>query len=223
MNVISTATALVAKASAARIRLIVTAGALVVGGAIAWGVAHHFEDKGRQLERAVWLQKMADERAADLVLERQHQEAIARLNLMHKQIERKTSENHIKELAQLHRERDADRIAVDRAGGLRVSAAGCARDPAPAAAASASPGGRDEAGAGTIRLPEQVEDGLWRLADDADEVSAQLRACQAWILDHGFYGQMAVDPGVLLDRMLASPNHITQEPHDGRNRSASQD
>jgi hypothetical protein len=46
-----------------------------------------------------------------------------------------------------------------------------------------------EAAAGTVRLPITLENNLFDLADDADEIVEQARACQQWIKQHGFYGE----------------------------------
>ena len=76
------------------------------------------------------------------------------------------------------------RAAADRAGGLRISRAVCSSTAGPAEAASA--GGADEATAGTLRLPRQIEDDLWRAALHSDEIVEQARALMAWIVEQGF-------------------------------------
>lgn len=127
----------------------------------------------------------------------------------------KVSEEHEKELVQLRLERDLDRLRIDRAGGLRIPAPACPSGrPVGGTAGAEAPGagGRDEAGAGTVRLPLETENSLWALVDDADEVSAQLRSCQQWIKRNGFYGPEPADSVQLLDRMIAAPNHPAEEP-----------
>lgn len=121
----------------------------------------------------------------------------------------KVSKDHDQEIEKLRRARDADRAAVDRAGGLRIPAPTCSSNRPVAGAPSAeaaSTSGRDDTGAGTIRLPHQIESDLWALADDADEVSARLRACQAWIVSQHFYGPGSTSKLPLLDRVIAAPN-----------------
>jgi hypothetical protein len=195
-----------------RTKLILVLGAVVLAsGAAAYG-AHYFEQRGAMIERAGWLAKQVKEQAADAALVRKHEADMQALRDHQQTIERQTSEKHETELAQLRRERDADRLAADRAGGLRIPAAACAADRAVAGTEAASAGGRDEAGAGTIRLPVQIENDLWAIANDADEVSAQLRACQGWIRSNGFYGAADGESGALLDRIIPAQNSQEATP-----------
>lgn len=195
-----------------RTKLIIGLGAaLALAGLFAWG-ANHFEDKGRQLERAGWLAKEVAEKQADIALERKHAADMAALKDHYEAIGRTTSENHENELAQLRLERDADRRRADAAGGLRILAPACPAGGTVAATEAAGTSGRHEAGTRSIRLPQQVENDLWAIADDADEVSAQLRACQSWIRANGFYGKEPTGSGQLLDRMIAAPTQPAEEP-----------
>jgi hypothetical protein len=164
---------------------------------VAWS-----EHRGAELERAGWLKKEAQRQADTADLLRKHAAEVAALTEQYHLNNMKVSDDHEKELEALRRDRAADRAAFDRAGGLRVTRAVCDRPAGQAEAPGA--GGRDEAGAGTVRLPEPVENDLWALADDADEVSAQLRACQAWIVTNGFYGPKPAVSTPLLDRMVSS-------------------
>jgi hypothetical protein len=132
--------------------------------------------------------------------------------LHYQQIERTTSEHHEQELAQLRLERDADRAAVDNAGGLRISASACPAARPAAAPEAAGASGRNEASPATVRLPQSVEDGLWRLADDADEVSAQLRACQGWIRSNNFYGPVNDSNRQLLVKIAGDNNSSEARP-----------
>lgn len=198
------------------------AGAVIVlallGGA--WALYRAGESAGQLGERSTWLKaakatkeafdlaqaKLEADYKADLETERRRNIAI---NL-------KVSQDHEEETATLRRERDADRAAFDRAGGLRIrtSAVCPAAGGAGSGPEAAGAGGRDEASATTVRLPLEVENDLWAIVNDADEVSGQLRACQSWIRMNGFYGQEAADSGQLLDRMIASPNpHTKEAPH----------
>lgn len=197
-----------------RARLLLVVGVVIVGALLGLGVAHHFEDKGRQLERAGWLKKEAAERTADLALVRKHDVDMRALDARHHQIERETSEKHETELAQLRRDRDADRRRADAAGGLRIPAAACPTGGIVAGTEAASAGGRDETGAGTVRLPQQIEDDLWTLANDADEVSGQLRACQGWIVSNEFYGPYISKSHQLLGNMIGPPNKQPEDTHD---------
>lgn len=194
-----------------RTRLIVALGACLVLGVVGLGLAQHFEGKGRQLERAEWLAKQVQEQKDDAALLAKHDVDMRALEAQHKQTERETSEKHEQELAQLRLERDADRRHADAAGGLRIPAPACPAGSAVAGAEAPGAGRRDEAGAATVRLPQQVENDLWAITDDADEVSAQLRACQGWIRANGFYGEKPAGSVQLLDRMIAAPNPHAEE------------
>lgn len=194
-------------------RLILIVGGITVAGLLALALANYYEGKGRALERGEWLAKELQRDQADRALERKHQADMDVLKQAQQAIERKTSEDHQTELAALRHDRAADRAAADRNGGLRIPAPSCPAGVAVAGTEAAGAGGRDEASAGTIRLPHQVENNLWDIADAADEVSAQLRACQSWIRANGFYGPTPAETRALLDRMIAAPNQPTEEPH----------
>jgi hypothetical protein len=189
-----------------RTRLIIVLAVVLALGALAAYGANHFEAKGRALERADWLAKQVREQQADAALVARHDADMRAIEDKHQQIERTTSEKHEQELAQLRRERDADRRRADAAGGLRIPAPACPAGSTVAGTEAASAGGRDAAGPGTVRLPQQVENDLWVIADDADEVSAQLRACQGWILANGFYGPQNSAWHELLGRIDAIGN-----------------
>lgn len=184
-------------------------GALILLGA-AWLLYDTGHDAGAASVQADWDKAERGHRLAADKLRAKHDKDMQDLATKYININLKVSEDHEKELRTLRLARDADRRAIDRAGGLRISAAAC--HPAAATAQTADAGQRDEAGATTIRLPQQVENDLWALADDADEVSAQLRACQDWGRMHGFYGAETTESTVLIDRMIAAPNHPAEEP-----------
>lgn len=182
---------------------------LVLGGA-AWTIHSDGKESGAAEVQAKWDASERGHQLAETAARRKHDDDMAALSLKHLNINLKVSDDHEKELHTLRLERDADRSAVDRAGGLRIPAPACHHPVAATEAASA--GGRDEASAATVRLPQQVENNLWALADDADEVSAQLRSCQAWIRNNGFYGPIPAETLSLLDRMIAEPNQPAEEP-----------
>lgn len=174
--------------------------AILAIGAALWIVYDAGHDAGELGERSAWQKKegerlkleaererLAGEAHTKLLLE--HADAMAALSRKHHETNLKVSNDYEEELAQLRRERDADRALVDLAGGLRIPApaANCPGG-AVAGTEAASIAGRDEASPGTIRLPLALENSLWALVDDADQVSAQLRSCQSWIRENGFYG-----------------------------------
>jgi hypothetical protein len=182
-------------------KLIAWAGALGLLAMLLAGAAFHFEARGRAAADVEWLAKMNSLRAA-------YAQKDAADQLRYQRIERETSEQHETELAALRRDRDIDRRRADAAGGLRIDARACA--PAGSAGTTETAGAerRDEpASPATVRLPLQVENDLWAAADAADEVSAQLRACQGWIRSNGFYGTASDEKHELLGRMVAAQNN----------------
>jgi hypothetical protein len=197
-----------------RARLILWLGASILLLVAGIAFAHHFEQRGRTLERAGWVKKEADERAADLALTRKHEADMQALRDHQLFLERKTSEDHEQELAQVRAAAAADRADADRRGGLRIPAPPCTAGTAVAGTETPSPGRRDETGTPTVRLPQQVENDLWALADDADEVSAQLRACQGWIRDNEFYGDNSDRYQRLLGRMIPWQNKQEENTHE---------
>lgn len=211
MNLEKTVTDVATAGASVRLRLmlwLVGLVALIVTGLalVAWG-----EHRGAKLERADWLKKEQQRLKDQTLLLRNHAAEVAALTLKHNLTNLKVTTDHEKELDALRRDRAADRAAFDRAGGLRIDRAVCDSPAGQAEAPGA--GGRDEAGAGTVRLPYQVESDLWAIVNDADEVSAQLRSCQAWIVDNGFYGPAPAESPPLLDRMVSSQNQDPEAPH----------
>lgn len=154
--------------------------ALVAYVAGAWG---KYED-GRAAVRAEW-QKAEFQRSqaeAKAIAER----LASNKHIADEQLEtnRRIAREHESTIERLRLAAAADLAAVRRAGGLRISRAVC--DSAAARTETASAGGRDETTAETVRLPIEVEDALWRIALDSDEVVEQARACQNWIVANGF-------------------------------------
>lgn len=174
-------------------------GALVAAIAI-FGAGYR---TGHQVSAADWQREkleLAAEHAKALDTElkaREREQKFYRANSL------KTSEKHYEELQTLRKERDDAIAARSRAGGLRIDRSACTSGAASSGKA-ASPGGRDEAGAGqgqlperaagdlqvedTIALPEAIQTKLYALAARADDLAEQLRAAQDWIKRNGFYG-----------------------------------
>jgi hypothetical protein len=143
---------------------------------------------GKKLERAEWQKEK-------IVLQAQQQAQVeAQFRQFDQQVKindakaRKAADTYEDAITQLTHDAAADVAAVKRAGGLRITAPARACK-STAAAESAGPSQPDETGTETLRLPVTIEDGLFDLANDADEVSEQLRALQAWVRDNGHYGQ----------------------------------
>jgi hypothetical protein len=144
---------------------------------------------GKKLERQVWQKER-------IVMLAQHAKDIGdQFNKHDQQVKlndakaRKAADTYENAIDQITKHAAADIAAVKRAGGLRIAA------PPPhacrLAATAEGPGAVEshEEAASTVRLPQPVEDGLFGIAADADQVSEQLRALQAWIRDNGHYGQ----------------------------------
>lgn len=174
-----------------QVKLIIAAGICAVLGLYGLWMEHHYEAKGRQLERAEWLQRQVqwDMDKAKLIAD--NQEKINQTIADNQAKERKISELHEQEIAKVHADLDHARSDAARNGGLRISASVCTNTSGPQASTETTgTSGRDEASTRTVALPEPVQDGLWSIVKEADEVSAQLRACQGWIKLNGFYGEV---------------------------------
>lgn len=152
---------------------------LALFGVYRWGYAN-----GIDTEKASWEKK-----------ERAYKDAESKLKDEHmKDIQRVLDANHQTNLKNHHayelsiREKDtalaAARAESRRNGGLRFTAS-CS----PAVGQTEAKGTitHHESTTATIALPELVEERLWTLVGEADEVSEQLRSCQAWIKDNGMY------------------------------------
>ena len=166
---------------------LVLAGLLLAWGA--WTLYGHGYDTGALAEREKTAKAIT---AATDKLRAAHAAEVKRLAGIHQQVNEKVSHDHDQAIADLRRERAADIRDAERRGGLRISAGVC-RDTSGTLALAEGALRHHEETAGTIRLPQQVEADLWALAGDADEVTEQLRACQAWITASGFYGQPATN------------------------------
>lgn len=77
----------------------------------------------------------------------------------------------------------SDRLADAKRIGLRVPKSACSGFAATAEASSTKPDNETE----YVRLPERIESGLFRIAERAQEINIQLGACQAWIIQNGFF------------------------------------
>lgn len=142
---------------------------------------------GRKLERQKWQEKELSTAAAtqDLLVA-EHKKYI-RLQDFNEMTARKASENHAKALSDLKTKYDASIAAVRAAGGLRISRTICLDNNA-TTTETTSASRPDEASAGTVALPTVVEERLFNLTKEADELSEQLRALQNWVKANGLYG-----------------------------------
>lgn len=99
-----------------------------------------------------------------------HEDEIAKLNKIHETINKGTVASYETKLSDLDRK-------YRNVGGLRVSKTVCSSNGAATVAESAA--GNNEAE--SVRLPANVERSLYDIVRKADEVNAQLSACQGWI------------------------------------------
>lgn len=195
MNLIEDAEAVVEGGTGIQAKLIaLLAGVIVLSLACLW-VAHYFEDRGRALERAVWVQKQAAWEADKLKLVADNEAKIAHTIADNEAKERKTSELHEQEVARIRDALDTARSDATHHGGLRISASVCT-DARPAAGSTEAPGtsGRDALDPATVALPQGTQDSLWAIVNEAEGVASQLRACQGWIRLNGFYGEESQSP-----------------------------
>lgn len=107
---------------------------------------------------------------ATRVATKAHEDEIAKLNKMHETINKGTVASYETKLSDLDRK-------YRNVRGLRVSKTVCSSNGT--ATSPESPGGNNEAE--SVRLPADVERSLYDLVRKADEVNAQLSACQGWI------------------------------------------
>lgn len=160
----------------------------IIGGlllliAVAFGGAH----VGKKLERESWQKKeiaLLAQAQDDLTKEFQRYERMVKFNEA-KSV--KAADDHAKTIQNLKTQHDATVAGIRRTGGLRLPGTVCK---APNPGASATPGAveSDDATAGTVRIPERVEERLFGIAEDADRLAEQLRSLQKWIRDNGLYG-----------------------------------
>lgn len=165
-------------------RIIAALVALVALMAAGVGIHMHGVSQGKKLERADW-------QAKELVRQQDEKDAILDRIADNERVQRdndaknrKVSDDYENRMAVLRKSRDAARAARDAnpADGLRI-------DRAAGQAETAGDRRRDEAAAAYVLIPAETERRLFDLADDADEIVEQARACQNWIKTHGFYGE----------------------------------
>lgn len=191
-------------------KLIVALGAVIVLLMAGFGIHRHGVTQGKTLERAVWLNVDALRKDAQLKLVLAHDADMAAERAKNFSNNLKVSEDHEASLTKLRADRAADRSDADRRGGLRIPAPSARCDRPVAGPEATGDSRRDEAPPATVRLPPAIENDLWAITDDADEVVEQARACQAWIRKHGFYGPATVDEPVLPGRIVSAPTQMPE-------------
>lgn len=160
-------------------------GAIIILGGGLFGagilVPKHYEAKGYERGRNEVLEanKKADyqtrlERADVIIQDLKDQDAKLR----------KAVENYEKQMEVNQAKYNADVAAIRAAGGLRFKPTTVCTDKGSARASEAESTTRTDA-AVTERLPENVEGGLFAIANECQEVQTKLTALQQWIKDHG--------------------------------------
>lgn len=152
------------------------------------GYGHHAgSESGRDAERALWLKQEGARKDAMIAAVAADTASRAAIQAKQNQTNVKVSTAHENEIEQGRTGAIADRAAADRAGGLRIPAP-ARRDCHAPTTQAANAVELDEEAAPTVRLPREVEDDLWAAYEEADALSAQIRAMQDWALANGFYG-----------------------------------
>lgn len=157
-------------------------GAIALLITVALGGAH----VGRKMERSNWQAKeIATKERMALDLEIAHAR-IRRIQLSNEANARKATAQHEQAISDLNAKYDAARAAVRAAGGLRIPASICPDARADKGASTSRP---DESPAATVALPQETERRLFDLAQQADQLSEQLRSLQGWVKTNGHYGE----------------------------------
>lgn len=138
---------------------------------LTWFIPRHYREEGRQEVIHKY------EEASRIALQERKAE-IERLKLEQENTNKLVVADYENKLSLLN-----ERYLAAKRDGLRLPRVACERPATVTEAKSTS--GSDEGE--SIRLPATIEDGLFDLARQADEVNAQLSACQAWIKKNGFY------------------------------------
>lgn len=105
------------------------------------------------------------------------------------EIERKANEAYEKASAELRKARDENKSLIRQLGGLRIPASVCTLSSTiDGETKTAGTGQRYDYLAGTIALPQQIDQDLQDSADESDEYIERFRILQNWVREQGFYG-----------------------------------
>ena len=141
---------------------------------------------GRKLERSTWQAKeVVTLEAARVELAAAHAKN-ARIQSFNEANARKASAQHEQAISDLTKNYAKARADVRAAGGLRIPASICTATAPPE---GASTSGLNEGSPGTVALPRETESRLFDIAQQADQLSEQLRSLQGWVKASGFYGE----------------------------------
>lgn len=134
-------------------------------------VPNHYKNEGRKEVHAEYAE------ATRIAIVKRNAE-IKRVKHEQTEINRKVVTDYENKLKSL-----SDRLADAKRIGLRVPKSTCRGFAATTEATSTEGNNETE----YVRLPERIEIGLFRIAERAQEINIQLGACQAWIIQNGFY------------------------------------
>ena len=150
------------------------------------GVGHE-----RTVQEYASLQKQQQYDRAEISARTLHDKVIKDIIDAQNKTNLKNAYDHEIALQKVNDDLSAARAESKRLGGLLITipTPTCKGDYVGAGTQTASTSQRDEKSTTTIALPEPIEAGLWSIVGEADQVTEQLRSCQAWIKDNGFYGK----------------------------------
>lgn len=169
--------------------------ALIVWTALVACYAHEVgSESGRDAERALWLNQEGARKDATITAVVADSTSRAKQQDHQNQTNVKVSTKHEAEVQTNRNEYRADRAAADRTGGLRIAIPATVCNHPAATTEGADAFEPDESAATTVRLPREVENDLWSAAEEADALSAQIRAMQEWVRANGHYGTEQPEP-----------------------------
>lgn len=144
-------------------------------------------DVGVQAERVVWQDREIQRTINTATTAIAHTATVVKQVEADNTIERKSNGDYEAAMAELRASRARNDYLVRLNGGLRISADACTR-PGDSATGTEAPGTGLKHGtlAGTIALPQPVEQDLRDSADEADDILERYRALRQWTIDHGF-------------------------------------
>lgn len=134
---------------------------------------HSFIEQGRAEIRAEW-KKSNDAALIESAKINQLQVTINQAKA------RKAENEHTKQIAALDQKYRDDLAHIRSTGGLRIANIACHRQDTTAASTT-----KPDDTSATTRLPEQVENGLFDIAKDANTTDQRLIDLQQWIVDNG--------------------------------------
>jgi hypothetical protein len=190
---------------------IITA-ALVIGLCVflGWSMYKIGNDAGVESEHMKWMGIESERRHKEIMLRDAHSKEIQSIIDKQFQTNLEVSISHENELEDLRLALAVAKSDSHKSGGLRVTipARDCKASDTAGEADSESTSRHHEAATETVRIPDDVERSLWAIAERAEEVTAQCRAAQKWIVDNGFYGVPNDNNQQLLGKIDSNKNDL---------------